>query len=140
MAFNPFKKEKGAKAKAPKPETADAALAEKTAEKQEVKTEQKNSSKNFSAVSQNIVKAHVTEKATGLSGQNQYVFVVKPSATKGEIQKSVHALYGVDVARVRIVQVHAKKMRLGRIKGIKKGYKKAIVKVKEGQSIDIFQR
>src|SRR3989344_1151123 len=84
-----------------------------------------------------IVRPHITEKATDLGAKNQYVFVVASGAAKNEIARSVEKAYGVKVEEVRVVNVHAKKTRLGRIKGIKKGYKKAIVQVKKGQSIEI---
>ncbi|HZX49622.1 MAG TPA: 50S ribosomal protein L23 [Candidatus Paceibacterota bacterium] len=85
-----------------------------------------------------IVRPHITEKATDLGAKNQYVFVVAPGAAKNEIARSVEKAYGVKVEEVRVVNVKAKKMRLGRTKGIKKGYKKAIVQVKKGQSIEIL--
>jgi large subunit ribosomal protein L23 len=85
-----------------------------------------------------LVRPHITEKATDLAAKNQYVFVVKPTAAKKEIGKSVEEMYGVKVQGVRIVTVHPKSMRLGRTKGVKQGYKKAIVKIKEGQSIEIL--
>jgi len=94
----------------------------------------------FSSGIHYIVRPHVTEKATALAEHSEYVFVIAPYATKQEVQKSVKQIYGVDVERVRIVQVHSKKMRLGRIQGIKKGYKKAIVKLKHGQTLDILPR
>jgi large subunit ribosomal protein L23 len=85
-----------------------------------------------------LVKARITEKATDLAQKNQYVFVVQTASTKKDIEISVEKAYGVTVEGVRIVNVHPKKMRLGRIKGVKKGYKKAIVKVKAGQTIEIL--
>ena len=85
-----------------------------------------------------IVRQKITEKATDLGAKNQYVFVVAPGAAKNEIARSVEKAYGVKVEEVRVVNVKAKKMRLGRTKGIKKGYKKAIVQVKKGQSIEIL--
>ena len=85
-----------------------------------------------------IVSPHITEKATDLAAKNQYVFVVARAANKRDIARSVEKMYGVNVRLVRIVNVHPKKMRLGRIQGVKKGYKKAMVKVKEGQKIEIL--
>ena len=90
------------------------------------------------SMSQHIVSPHITEKETDLAVKNQYVFVVSPHANKGNIAQSVEKMYGVEVKSVRIVNVHAKKMRLGRIQGITKGYKKAMVKLAEGQKIDIL--
>ena len=82
----------------------------------------------------------VTEKATGLVGQNQYVFKVWPRANKVETKKAIEDLYGVDVISVKIIKVPRKRRKLGRISGWRKGYKKAIVKIKEGQKIEVLPR
>ena len=88
-----------------------------------------------------VLKApHVTEKATDLVKKNQYAFKVFPKANKFRIKKAVEGLYGVDVVSVKIVNVPAKKRRLGRISGLRKGYKKAIIKIKEGQKIEVLPR
>lgn len=83
---------------------------------------------------------HVTEKATDLTKKNQYVFKVFPQANKTEIKRVINELYGVDVLDVKIVKVPAKKRRLGRISGWRKAYKKAIVRLKEGQKIEVLPR
>ena len=76
----------------------------------------------------------VTEKATILSEQNKTVFKVHEKATKIIIKKNIEKLFKV---KVNIVNQKAKqKMRQGR-KIIKSGYKKAIVTLKKGQSIDL---
>lgn len=82
---------------------------------------------------------HVTEKATLLAKErNQYVFKVWPGANKIEVKKAIEDLYGVDVLAVRVINIPAKKRRVGRISGWRKGYKKAIVKIKEGQKIEVL--
>ena len=83
---------------------------------------------------------HVTEKATVLMEKGSYVFKVFNQSTKGQIKQAVEGLYGVDVENVRVVRIPAKTIRVGRRQGIKKGYKKAIVKVKKGQEIDLLPR
>jgi len=88
-----------------------------------------------------VLKApHVTEKATDLTEKNQYIFRVWPKANKDEVKKAVESLYGVEVISVKIIKVPAKKRRLGRIEGFRKSYKKAIVKIKEGQKIEVLPR
>jgi len=82
----------------------------------------------------------VTEKSTDLTKENQYVFKVFPKTNKVEIRRAVSELYGVDVLDVKIIKVPAKKRRLGRISGWRKGYKKAIVRLKEGQKIEVLPR
>lgn len=83
---------------------------------------------------------HITEKAASLAERNQYVFEVFKNANKNEIKKSVEGLFGVNVLRVRIVNIPKKPRRIGRQSGYKSGYKKAIVKIKEGQKIEILPR
>ncbi len=88
----------------------------------------------------NVIKnPHISEKTTHLMQEsNEYVFVVDKNANKIEIAEAVKEIYKVDVEKVRIISIPSKKRRLGLTVGKKKGYKKAIVKVKDGQKIDIL--
>lgn len=79
---------------------------------------------------------HITEKAGLLQGQNQYVFKVVPGATKYGVRDSVQAQYGVQVAKVRMITVASKSIRVGRRTGERPGYKKAVVTLKEGHTIE----
>lgn len=111
-------------------------------EQSEQREEKSPSSKKEKALSGRlhaIIKApRVTEKSSSLvSAANTYTFEVSLSATKGAIKNAVEALYGVDVADVRIIRIPPKRRRLGRYEGERKQIKKALVKVKEGQKIDI---
>ena len=85
-----------------------------------------------------IKKPHISEKASDLSQVDQYIFEVSPNYNKHEIAKSVEGIYGVNVLSVNIVKIPAKKRRLGKTEGFRKAYKKAIVKIKEGQKIEIL--
>ena len=79
----------------------------------------------------------ITEKATILSEQNKTVFKVHERADKKTIKKNIEKLFKVNVIKVNIINRKPKlKMRQGR-KSIRKGYKKAIVTLKKGQSIDL---
>jgi large subunit ribosomal protein L23 len=85
-----------------------------------------------------IKKPWITEKATALSASNQYVFMVKSTATKPEVKKAIHALYKVDALAVNILNRAGKVKKSGRgIRGKTDGYRKAIVTIKEGQKIDL---
>lgn len=84
--------------------------------------------------------AHVTEKATGLEAEDKYVFKVLPKANKTEIKKAIENLYGVEVINVRIINIPRKQIRLGKQKGWRKGYKKAIIRIKKGQRIEVMPR
>jgi len=115
--------------------------AEKVSVTKEVKTEKspylKDSKKK--GFSYDIVKEpHISEKSTYLAEDNKYVFKVYQNANKPEIKRSVEGIYGVNVLSVNIIKIPNKKRRIGRTEGFKKGYRKAIVTIKEGQKIETF--
>ena len=83
---------------------------------------------------------HVTEKASDLVGQNQYVFKVWEGSNKKEVKRAVEDVFGVEVVSVRVVNIPKKKIRIGRTEGTKSGYKKAIVKIRKDQKIEILPR
>ena len=79
----------------------------------------------------------ITEKATILSEQNKTVFRVHDKANKKNIKKNIEKLFKVNVVKINIINKKPKlKMRQGR-KSYKSGYKKAIITLKKGQSIDL---
>ena len=79
----------------------------------------------------------ITEKATILSEQNKTVFKVHAKANKKNIKKNIEKLFKVDVIKVNIINRKAKvKLKQGK-QSVKSGYKKAIVTLKKGQSIDL---
>ena len=92
--------------------------------------------KNIEIIYKSLKEPHITEKATDLARQNQYVFKVFPRTNKIEIKKAIESLYGVDVISVNIINIPRKRKRLGRIRGFKPGFKKAIIKIKQGQKIE----
>ena len=83
-----------------------------------------------------LLTPHVSEKATQVAADRQYVFKVIENATKIEIKKAVELLFKVKVIAVQITNVKRKAKMFARIKGWRKSYKKAYVTLKEGQSID----
>ena len=84
-----------------------------------------------------IVGPHVTEKASFMGALNKYVFKVSSTTNKIEIKKAVEKLYKVDVVQINIQNMPSKTKQIGRYQGIKSGFKKAIVTVKDGQKIEI---
>ena len=79
----------------------------------------------------------VTEKATILSEQNKTVFKVHNSANKKTIKKNIERLFKVNVTKVNIINTKTKKkVKQGKL-STKSGYKKAIITLKKGQSIDL---
>lgn len=84
-----------------------------------------------------LVSPHVSEKATML-GEGAHVFKVADRANKFAIKQATEDRYGVDVESVNIIAARDKKRRRGQTIGIKSGFKKAILKLKEGQTISEF--
>ena len=90
-----------------------------------------------------IIKPLVTEKMTGITEKlNQYGFVVRPEANKLQIKAEVEALYNVNVVSVNTIRYAGKNKsrytRSGLISGRTNAYKKAIVTLKEGETIDFY--
>ena len=79
---------------------------------------------------------HQTEKAAAGSARGWYTFRVRPDASKITGRRAVEERYGVSVEKVRMLYRRSKAIRLGRINGRTPGFKKAMVRVKEGQSIE----
>ena len=84
-----------------------------------------------------IIRPIITEKATILSEQNKTVFKVHNNANKKNIKKNIEKLFKVNVVKINIINSKSKqKIKQGK-KSIKSGYKKAIITLKKGQSIDL---
>jgi large subunit ribosomal protein L23 len=82
----------------------------------------------------------VSEKSYELieSGR-KYSFRVHPDAHKTQIRQAVEELFDVHVERVNVIQVRSKPKRRGMVRGRKPGWKKAIVQIRSGESIEIFE-
>ena len=84
-----------------------------------------------------IIRPIITEKATILSEQNKTVFKVHRSANKKNIKKNIEKIFKVNVIKINIINLKSKKkLKQGRL-STKSGFKKAIVTLKKGQSIDL---
>jgi large subunit ribosomal protein L23 len=82
----------------------------------------------------------ITERASELQEKYQkYVFEVRSNANKIDIQRAVESQFDVDVEKVNTVSMHGKVKRMGRFVGRRADWKKAIVTLAEGQSIDFFE-
>ena len=84
-----------------------------------------------------IISPKVTEKATALSEFNKVVFKVHSSANKKTIKKSVEKIFKVNVVKINTVNLKGKTKLIRGKKSFKAGYKKAIITLKKGQSIDL---
>ena len=120
--------------------------AAKKAEKQAVKAEKKSAKGKKAAASQKqvapvagsavILHPVITEKST-VTGT--YIFAVAPSANKTEVKKEVTRLYGVTPKNVRVMNVKGKSVRWGTREGKRKDWKKAVVRLAQGETIDVYQ-
>lgn len=84
-----------------------------------------------------IIAPIITEKSTSLEQKGTYVFKVANKANKTEIKQAIEKIFGVKVVNVTTLNVHPKKKRVGRYTGMSNKYKKAYVKLAEGNTINI---
>jgi len=84
-----------------------------------------------------ILSPMVTEKSTNLSEQNKVVFKVPKKANKVNLKKNIEKIFKVNVTKINIINKQSRK-KITRGKKVKvQGYKKAIITLKKGQSIDL---
>lgn len=82
----------------------------------------------------------ISEKSTNLrADQNKYIFKVDRKANKLQIKMAVEELFGVQVEDVTTMMMYGRPKRLGRFEGRKPDWKKAIVKLKKGETIEFFE-
>jgi large subunit ribosomal protein L23 len=86
-----------------------------------------------------IIRPVVSEKSYALATVGKYTFRVHPDAHKTQIKQAIQELFGVTVLEVRTASVPSKPKRRGYTAGRTRQWKKAVVQVREGESIPIFQ-
>lgn len=86
-----------------------------------------------------IIKPVVTEKSVDLMQENKYCFRVAKDANKIEIKNAIEEIFKVTVINVNTVNVHGKMKRMGRTQGKTASWKKAVVTLHEGDSIEVFE-
>ena len=84
-----------------------------------------------------IISPNVTEKATSLSEFNKIVFKVRKNANKKLIRKSIEKIFKVKVTKINTINLRRKNKLVKGKKSYRPGYKKAVVTLKKGQSIDL---
>ena len=89
--------------------------------------------------SQIVLAPILSEKSYGLTAAGQYTFRVHQNAHKLQVRQAIEQLFDVNVERVNIVKVQAKPKRRGLIKGTRPGWKKAVVQLRAGQTIEFFE-
>lgn len=87
-----------------------------------------------------IIRPIITENSMDMAADKKYAFKVSKQANKTEVRQAVEEIFGVDVAKVNIMNVLGKKKRMGRSIGTTSSYKKAIVTLAEGsKEIELFK-
>lgn len=86
-----------------------------------------------------LVKPLITEKATNLVSLNKYAFKVSSQANKVQISQAIKAVYGFAPVSVNIINARGKRVVSGRVKGKKSNWKKAIVTLKPGDKLEIYE-
>jgi large subunit ribosomal protein L23 len=86
-----------------------------------------------------LMRPRITEKAYAVNALDQYVFQVTMAATKTEVKRAVEEAYGVSVVAVNMVRLPGKKKNTGRTTGQRSAVKKALVRIKKGETIQLFQ-
>jgi len=137
MAFNLFKKNQQEK---PQQETTKQIAEVKEEVASTVPRRGDRKAKKSPVLPGVLLNPHITEKASMLQEMGQYVFRVHKEATKGAVRGAVESLYGVEVQSVRLIRKPAKKIRSGKKMVLKPELKKAVVQLKQGQSIEIISR
>ena len=84
-----------------------------------------------------IIAPNITEKSTSLSEFNKIVFKVDKGASKNAIKKSIEKIFKVNVVKINTINMKGKTKLVRNRKAFKSGYKKAIITLKKGQSIDL---
>ena len=86
-----------------------------------------------------LIEPVVSEKSYHQITQNRYTFKVHKDAHKTQIRQAVEELFDVKVVGVNVIKMQPKPKRRGMIKGTRPGWKKAIVELKPGDTIEIFE-
>jgi len=86
-----------------------------------------------------LIKPIITEKSSGLMAEGKYTFRVDKAANKIEIKYAVETVFKVNVTDVRTMNMPGKLKRQGKTQGMTPEWKKAIVTLKPGQSLPIFE-
>lgn len=86
-----------------------------------------------------VIKPLISEKAATLTGANQYVFIVRKGANRLQVRTAIKRMYNVSPVSVNILNVKGKEMRFGRRNGTRSDWKKAIVTLPKGETINVYE-
>ena len=103
------------------------------------KPESTSTKKGYGTAHRILVRPVISEKATMVNSLNKYIFEVGLKANKIEIKKAIEEIYGVTPKAINIINQRGKFVRFGRKQGRTKNTKKAIITLKKGESITIYE-
>ena len=118
---------------------ADKKEVKKPTTKTEVKKSEVKKTSHDSAAYKVLLRPVISEKATVGASQGKYVFEVAPKANKVSVKKAVQEIYGVEPVKVNMVNQIGKFVRRGRQTGRTKNTRKAIITLKKGESIKLYE-
>lgn len=107
--------------------------------KEEIKKEKVRERKEPGRAYKILVKPLITEKSSFLNQYNQYVFEIDSKANKIEVAKAFESVYKIKPINVNIIKVKGKEVRYGRVTGRTKNWKKAVITLKPGEKIAIYE-
>lgn len=96
-------------------------------------------SKTHGQAYKHLLRPLITEKSALLGSFNQYVFEVSYGSNKTEIKKAIHNLYGVKPIKINLIKMLGKNVRYGKSTGKTKNWKKAIILLKSGDKINVYE-
>ncbi len=139
-AERPVKKQETVKIAAPaKPASAKAsASVETSADRSAGKKEKDLKTQQSLLAGELLLKPHITEQSNLLAQKNIYTFRVRPSANKISIKKAIKEMYGFEPLKISVINMPEKKRKVRGKTGIKSGFKKALVYLKEGEKIEFL--
>ncbi len=86
-----------------------------------------------------LIKPLITEKASSMGADGKYIFAVSPTANKIEIKKAIRTVYNIEPIKINILNYSGKSVHYGKTSGKTKNWKKAIVTLKPGEKIEIYE-
>jgi large subunit ribosomal protein L23 len=86
-----------------------------------------------------ILKPLISEKAVAMMGEGKYSFKVRLDANRTQIKDAIQEIFNVTVLNVNTMRQHGKTRRVGKFQGRRSDWKRAIVKLKDGDSIKVFE-
>lgn len=110
----------------------------KSTEKQAPSKGKAESKKKYIDAYKVLVRPIVTEKVSDMGEQNKYAFEVSTSTNKVEVSKAIEGVYGVKPQKVNIIKMKGKRVRLGMTRGRRKDWKKAMITLPKGETINVY--